>query len=118
MMIGVPMPEAKSPKPVEFRPRPEKIRDLIRRLAADTGKIFWTPHAHERMAERDITDRTAVDVLRTGSLRGLIEPGKHPGEWEVKMVKEVKGRREAGVVVLTIRDERLLVKTVEWEDVK
>jgi len=34
------------------------------------------------------------------------------------MVKEVKGRREAGVVVLTIRNERLLVKTVEWEDVK
>jgi hypothetical protein len=108
------MPEAKSPKPVEFRPRPEKIRDLIHRLAADTRKIFWTPHAHERMAERDITDRTAVDVLRTGSPRGLIEPGKHSGE----VVKEVKGRREAGVVVLTIRNERLLVKTVEWEDVK
>jgi hypothetical protein len=112
------MPEAKSPKPVEFRPRPEKIRDLIHQLAADTRKIFWTPHAHERMAERDITDRTAVDVLRTGSPRGLIEPGKHSGEWKVKMVKEVKGRREAGVVVLTIRNERLLVKTVEWEDVK
>ena len=107
------MPEAKSPKPVEFRPRPEKTNP---RLAADTRKIFWTPHAHERMAERDITDRTAVDVLRTGSPR--IEPGKHSGEWKVKMVKEVKGRREAGVVVLTIRNERLLVKTVEWEDVK
>ena len=51
------MPEAKSPKPVEFRPRPEKIRDLIHRLAADTRKILWTPHAHERMAERE--SRTA-----------------------------------------------------------
>jgi len=51
---------------LEFRPRPEKIRDLVHQLAADTRKIFWTPHAHERMAERDITDRTAVDVLRIG----------------------------------------------------
>jgi hypothetical protein len=103
---------------VEFRPRPEKLRDLIHRLAADTRNIIWTDHAEQRMVERDITDRTVVDVLRTGSLKGRIEPGCNPGEWKVKMVKEVKGRREAGVVVLTIRNQRLLVKTAEWEDVK
>jgi hypothetical protein len=32
------------------------------------------------------------------------------------MVRAVKGRREVGVVVLTVRNEYLLVKTVEWED--
>ena len=51
-------------------------------------------------------------------LEGAIEPGKKPGEWKVKMVKEVRGRREVGVVVITIRNERLFVKTAEWEDVR
>jgi hypothetical protein len=112
------MPEAKSPKQVHSRPKPDQLRNLINRLAADTSNIAWTDHAEERMIERDITDRVAVEVLRTGSPRGPIDPGENPGEWKVKMVKEVKGRREAGVVVLTIRDKRLLVKTVEWEDVR
>jgi hypothetical protein len=103
---------------VQFRPRPEKIRDLIHRLAADTKNIAWSTHALERMGERDIPDRVALDVLRTGSPEGLIEAGANPGEWKVKMVKEVRGRREVGVVVVTIRDQRLLVKTTEWEDLK
>ncbi len=72
----------------------------------------------ERMDERGITDHIAVEVLRTGWPKGIIEPGSHPGEWKVKMVKEVRGRREVGVVVITIRSERLFVKTVEWEDVE
>jgi hypothetical protein len=112
------MPEAKPPKRVEFRPRPEEIRDLIHRLAVDTKNIAWGVHAKERMVERDIDDRVAVDVLRTGSLQGPIDPGNNPGEWKVKMVKEVKGRREVGVVVITIRNARLFVKTAEWEDLR
>jgi hypothetical protein len=112
------MPDATPPKRVEFRPRPETIRNLIHRLAADTANIAWSEHALARMPERDITDQMALSVLRTGSLDGPIEPGNHPGEWKVKMVKELRGRREVGVVVITIRHQRLLVKTVEWEDLK
>jgi hypothetical protein len=112
------MTEAKAPKLVMFRPRSEEIRNLIHRLAADTRNIAWSTHALQRMVERDIADRVAVDVLRTGSLQGQIEPGSNPGEWKVKMVKEVKGRREVGVVVITIRDAQLFVKTTEWEDLR
>jgi hypothetical protein len=115
MLIGV-MPDRRLPK--EFRPRPETLRDHIRRLAADTKNIVWSLHALERMTERDITDFVALDVLRTGWPKGNIVAGEHPGEWKVKMVKEVKGRREVGVVVITIRNERLFVKTAEWEDLR
>jgi hypothetical protein len=49
-------------------------------------------------------------------LKGEIEPGSNPGEWTAKMCKEVKGRREVGVVTIVMRAKRLFVKTVEWED--
>ena len=59
-----------------------------------------------------------LDVLRHGEIKGDIEPGQRPGEWKVKLIREAKGRREAGVVVLVVRNARLFVKTVEWEDKK
>jgi hypothetical protein len=96
--------------------RPETIRDLVHRLAANTANISWASHSLERMTERGITDAMAIDVLRRGSPKGAIEGGKNAGEWKVKMVRQVKGRREAGVVVVTVRNARLFVKTVEWED--
>ncbi len=34
------------------------------------------------------------------------------------MVRAVRGRREVGVVVVTLRNEKIFVKTVEWEDVR
>jgi len=70
----------------------------------------------DRMLERDITDEVALDVLRNGYLAGEVELGKNPGEWKLKVAKQIKGRRQVGVVVVVIRERRLLVKTVEWED--
>ena len=58
----------------------------------------------------------AVEVLRKGDVKGDIEAGKNPGEWKVKVVKQIKGRREIGVIVLIMRQSRLFIKTVEWED--
>jgi hypothetical protein len=29
-----------------------------------------------------------------------------------------RGRREVGVVVVTLRNEKIFVKTIEWEDVR
>ena len=96
--------------------RPHHARKLIRELALDTSNVAWSKHAHERMLERGITDRVALDVLRTGDVKGEIEPGKNPGEWKAKMCKHIKGRREVGVVTIIMRAKRLYVKTVEWED--
>jgi len=99
-----------------FTPRPEELRDTVRRLAANTANIKWSEHALSRMTERGILDVTAVQVLRYGAIKGAIEPGSRPGEWKLKMVDRAKGRRDVGVVVIVIRNAQLLVNTVEWED--
>ncbi len=109
-------PRSVSAKPIQFKPRPEVIRDMVWRLAADTDNIKWSKHALERMAERGITDKFALDAMRHGSLKGGVEAGQKTGEWKVKMTHRAKGRREVGVVVITVCDNCLLVKTVEWED--
>jgi len=70
------------------------------------------------MAERDISIRVALAVIREGIVSGPVEAGASQGEWKAKIVRNVKGRRDVGVVVLLIKNDRLLVKTVEWEDVR
>lgn len=94
------------------------VESMVRRLAQDTDNIAWSDHAMNRMIQRNISDVVAVDVLRKGAAVGDVEAGQNPGEWKIKMTHPVKGRREVGVVVLTVRNARLFVKTVEWEDLK
>lgn len=120
ILIGV-MPKHKrsvsaAGQAVPLKLRPETLRDLVHKLAADTDNILWSKHALDRMVERGITDRMAVDVLQNGDCKGNVEAGANPGEWKLKLVRRVKGKREAGVVVLTVRNGRLFVKTAEWED--
>jgi hypothetical protein len=38
------------------------------------------------------------------------------GEWQCKIVKHIRGGRDAGVVTIILHDGRLFLKTVEWED--
>ena len=116
---------AKSPQPnpvvstiAALVPSARTIEAMARQLAQNTDNIAWSDHALDRMSERGITDVIAVDVLRYGTSNGEIEAAKNPGEWKVKMTMPVKGRREVGVLVLTVRNARLFVKTVEWEDLK
>jgi len=67
---------------------------------------------------RGVTDAMMFDVLRTGYLKGEITPGRNPGEWKLKMCKAIKGQREVGVVTIVMREQKLFVKTVEWEDLR
>jgi hypothetical protein len=99
-----------------FRPNPASLADTIHKLAENTAVVFFSDHAVERMEEREITRLDALRVLRTGRILGDIEPGKKPAEWKCKVVARLKGSREIGVVTLCISERRLLVKTVEWED--
>lgn len=98
--------------------RPNEFIERVRFLASDTRFVGWSRHARDRMAERGISIRVALTVIREGHVAGPIEPGTSRGEWKAKIVRNVKGRRDVGVVVLLIRNNRLLVKTVEWEDIR
>jgi hypothetical protein len=112
-MINAALPE-NMPRP----PRPERLTHIIRFLAEDSDRVILSDHARERMDERDIVDVDVFRVLRKGSLKGAIEPGKRPREWRCKMVDRIRGAREVGVVTVVIQEERLFVVTVEWEDLR
>ena len=102
--------------PVPVVPRLSQLGEMVRRLAANSDNIKWSDHAFARMDERGITDVVALDVLRFGEPIGPVEAGANSDEWKIKMTRAVKGRREVGVVVITVKSTHLLVKTVEWED--
>lgn len=102
----------------EFVPDRADLQNRIRELARNSANVGFYDHAEERMEDRGISDLDALRVLRTGEISGPIKPGRNPGEWKCKIVAPIKGRREVGVVVLTIRNRKLRVKTVEWEDLR
>lgn len=102
----------------QFRPQPSQLLDMVRGAAADSANVKFGNHALDRMEERGISTLDALRVLRGGDIKGAIEPGNNHGEWKCKIAKTMKGSREIGVVTLVMSCGRLLVKTVEWEDLK
>lgn len=110
------MKDAALPKVVPFRPRRSDLEQIVRSLAEDDRKVFFGPHARERMTARGITRLDALKVLRRGHIEGDIEPGANPGEIKIKMVATIKGSREIGVISVVINGTKVFVKTVEWED--
>lgn len=89
----------------------------IHALARASEDVQWSFHALERMREREITDIQVLEILRSGMVVGKPELTAS-GEWQCKMVKELRGRRKAGVVTIILHAGRLFLKTVEWEDTK
>lgn len=91
-----------------------RIRVAMKR---GSGSLVWGDHALSRMSERDIFDSDVLRVLRGGYIDD--EPTlTKGGEWQCKVVRQVKGGRDVGAVVIFLRDGRLFLKTVEWEDVR
>lgn len=95
----------------------EKLERRIHELA-DVGEVAFGSHAIERMEERGISDVQVLRALKTGEIRGDVTPGDRPAEWKCKIVEKMRGMREIGVVTIVIRNKRLFIKTVEWEDLK
>ncbi|MCL4725652.1 MAG: DUF4258 domain-containing protein [Rhodocyclaceae bacterium] len=113
------MPEKSPPRAgLSVAVRPDQLIARIRQIATDTRNVKWSDHARDRMRQRGISIRVALNIIQEGYPSGEIEPGQNPGEWKVKIVRNVKGNRDVGVVVLILRYAQLLVKTVEWEDLK
>ncbi len=92
-----------------------KAQHHIRDLAQVTENIKFTLHAMERMDERGIDD---VDVMRTLRAGFVDEPPQDlgNGEWQAKVTRAMKGGRSVGVVCISLRQRRLVIRTVEWED--
>lgn len=97
-------------------PRPEPLLALIRKLAKER-RIGYLDHSEERIAERGFDVFDVRRTLERGQIDGRIEAGKKEGEWKVKLVETPEGAsRKMGVVTIVVKDQRLLIKTVEWKD--
>jgi hypothetical protein len=98
-----------------FRLTAKLAEERIKTIAADSKNIDWSRHAIERMEERDIIDAEVLRILRRGSIKGEPERARL-AEWKCKMVLRMTGGRDAGVVTIIMKNDRLFVVTVEWED--
>ena len=110
------MAEKPNHRVVPLRPKRSEIHETIRQIAEEDRCVYLSKHAIERMDLRSITRIDVIRVLTRGHIEGEIVPGSNPGEWKCKVVANVKGSRDIGVITLIIGCHRLLIKTVEWED--
>lgn len=100
---------AKPPKP----PHPGDLVRLVRRLAAE-GKVAFSRHV---LDERGFDVSDVIELLRKGDIDGPVRAGRNPGEWRCLVVGRLAwSPREAGVATVVVREERLIIATVEWMD--
>jgi hypothetical protein len=89
----------------------------IRRLAK-AGAYRFTEHAiDERMLERGFDAEDVLKIMALGDIDGPIVTGRKPGELRCRVVGKLPWTsREAGVVTVVVREERLIFVTVKWMD--
>jgi predicted amino acid-binding ACT domain protein len=105
-----------SARSISGAPRPEALLRIIKRLTKE-DRISYLAHAIERMQQRGFDIFDVKQVLAHGYIDGSIRAGARDGEWTVKLVDELEGTsRKMGVVTIVVREDRLLIKTTEWED--
>lgn len=89
----------------------------IRATAMDSNNVILSDHALERMEQRGFVDVQVFEILRTGVI--VENPTQTQfREWKCKVIKKLRGAREAGVITIILQNGKLWVKTVEWEDVR
>jgi hypothetical protein len=58
-----------------------------------------------------------LKIIAQGDIDGPIEAGKKNGEWRCRVVGNLPWTsREAGVIAVVVREERLIIVTVKWID--
>jgi Domain of unknown function (DUF4258) len=95
--------------------RPARAQEIVREIAADTNRVILGDHAKQRMEERGISDIEVYRILQRGFVLEAPERTEFK-EWKCKVVMQLKGNRDAGVIVIILTAGRLFAKTVEWED--
>ena len=73
---------------------------LVRELATDSGRIFFTRHATERMRQRGVTHAQVLEVLQRGVIRCEPEPDMKTGHTLCRMERHIAGRSVGAVVAL------------------
>lgn len=92
---------------------PPKVDELVKAahlLSKNTENIrFDSPHTQERLEQRGISIRQALEVLRKGECVSGPTLDQH-GAWRIKLSRMVAGRRVQ--VVIAVKETHLDVITV------
>lgn len=108
-------------RPINWKKlRSDEAERIVRQRAHpnSTGYVIFTNHAWDRVSERDIPREDAFKILRTGHCVDPPIRNEH-GHWQVIIVKRIGNIREAGIVTVILEDEeKLIVRTIEWMDLK
>ncbi len=100
-------------------PKNHQLLAIIQSLLNHSDGISLLLHAQDRMVERGITMSDILYVLEHGEIDGKISAADNEGEWQCKICDSPRfpeNNRDIGVVTIVIKNEKILIKTVEWED--
>ncbi len=89
----------------------------IRELAQSSDNIIFGDEALDDMVERGITDVQVLEILLGGYVADQPQMTEF-GDWRCKVSKELRGRREAAALVVIMRNARLFLKSVGWEETR
>jgi len=106
-------------RPINWgRLRQDDAERIVRSRANETGNVVFTYHMGDRSDERDFTRSDIFRMLLTGHC--LDAPARNEnGDWQVIIVYRLAGNRDAGAVTVILEDEeKLVIRTVEWMDIR
>lgn len=92
---------------------PHSAELLIRKIAADSAKVFFSSHAKVRMRERKVTDLQIIRCLQTGTVTEGPFRNIH-GNWQVNVDAYHSGQNlKVGAVIDTDeKGNKIIVLTV------
>ena len=90
----------------------------IHRRTRISSNVDISQHATERMQERGIVIKDMFRVLREGYIDDSPIKDNRTGDLKYKIKRKIVGRREVGVITVVPSGERLIIVTVEWEDLR
>lgn len=116
--MGAPMPPCRPIRLDRDRLRTDEAEQEIRKRV-EQDEIFISPHARERLDEREeqgvLNSVDMLAILKTGTVCDT--PEKVEDGWKVIVEKRMPGSRDAGVVtVIVFPGNHLEIVTVEWMD--
>lgn len=89
-----------------------QLQAHIRRLAKDSSRVVFVPHAYERMQQRAVSDWEVFECLRNGVVERPPVLDSKTGSLRCRMEHFGTGRNLAVVVALDDEDPDVIVVTV------
>lgn len=89
-----------------------QLQAHVRKVAQDSGKVYFADHARLRMLQRGVNDMEVIMCLREGVIQRPPDIDAKSGETRVRMEHFGSSRNLGVVVALHDQDPDLLVVTV------